>query len=195
MIKFIKKYYKTILIIVSIIILAFVLIFFAGKNILPDILGNTKTDGLTSVSTTSGKLIDKKAPYFDLSDGLGNRIKLNSFLNAPIVLVFWATWNKESADQIKIFDDYLSHKNIQNSLVKVIAVNSLEEISIVKSFMRRGDYNVSVALDVTGDTSNQYNIKSLPTTYFIDKDGIVKEVYTGILSENMIVDKVEKILK
>ena len=61
--------------------------------------------------------------------------------------------------------------------------------------MKRGAYNVSIGLDLSGDVSNQYNIKSLPTTYFIGKDGVVKEIYTGVLSESMIVDKVENLLK
>lgn len=190
-----KKYLKTILIVLFIFILAFILIFVVGKSIIPDLLGNTAPLDVNATSTSNEKLLDKKAPYFDLSDISGNRIKLNNFLNTPVVVVFWATWNKESADQVKILDNYLSSNNIQNSLVKIIAVNSLEDTSIVKSFMRRGGYNVSVALDVTGGTSNLYNIKSLPTTYFIDKDGIVKEVFTGVLSEQMIVDKVENVLR
>jgi hypothetical protein len=92
-------------------------------------------------------------------------------------------------------DDYISSKSIQGSLVKIIAVDSLEDESVVSSLMKRGDYNVPTTLDTTGDVSNSYNIKSLPTTYFIDKDGIVREIYTGILSESVIVDKVENLLK
>ncbi len=190
-----KKYITTSLIILSITASVFILVFIAGKNILPDLLGTTATDNINSASTQNEKLMDKKAPYLDLFDIAGKRISLSDFTNTPVVIVFWSTWNKESADQIKILDDYLLSNNVQNSLVKVIAVDSMEEASVVKSFIRRGGYNVPVALDTTGDVSNLYNIKSLPTAYFIDKDGIVKEIYTGVLSESMVVDKVENLLK
>jgi peroxiredoxin len=172
------------------------LIFLAGKNALPGLTSSVVTNNsASSTLTTNQKLLGGKAPYFDLSDISGNRIRLSDYLNSPVVLVFWATWNQSSSDQIKILDDYLSSKNVQNDLIKVIAVDSLEDSSLVKSFIKRGDYSVPVAFDSVGDISNNYNVKSLPTTYFIDKNGIVREIYTGILSENMIVDKVENILK
>jgi peroxiredoxin len=191
-----KNIIKTVLIIITILIAAFVLVFFAGKNILPKLMGNSSENISVATSTVADqKLLDNKAPYFDLSDISGNRVRLSDFLNQPLILVFWATWNQSSADQIKILDDYISNKSNQSSLVKIVAIDSLEDPSLVKSFIKRGSYNVPISLDVTGDVSNKYNIKSLPTTYFIDKDGIIRDIHTGILSESMIVDKVENILK
>lgn len=177
------------------ITLIFFLVFFIGKSILPDFLGNVVSNTETSLSLDNEKLLDKKAPDFDLPDNTGNRVKLAYFSNTPSMLVFWSTWNTESADQIKILDDYLLNKKIDNSIFNIVAINSMEDASIVKSFIRRGGYNVPVAMDTTGHISNYYNVKSLPTTFFIDKDGIIKEIYTGVLSEDMIVDKVENLLK
>ena len=178
-----------------ILFIVFILMFFVAKNIIPDLLGDTLI-GNEDIRPIAGELLlDKKAPYFDLSDTLGNKVRLDDFLNKPLILVFWATWNKESADQVRILDDYLLRNNTQNSLINVLAINSLEEVSIIKSFLKRGDYKVPVALDIKGNISSDYNIKSLPTTYFIDKDGIVLETYIGVLSETMIVDKVENLLK
>jgi len=190
-----KKNIKISLIVLFAIVLIFFLIFTAGRNILPEMLGDTAINNENSATTVDVKLLDKKAPEFDLSDNTGNRIKLSSLINTPVVLVFWATWNNGSADQIKILDDYLSSQNIQGSLIKIVAIDSLEDASVIKSFVRRGGYSVPVAQDITGDVSNNYNIKSLPTTYFIDKDGIVREIYTVVLSTGMIVDKVENLLK
>jgi peroxiredoxin len=190
-----KQNIKISLIVLFILCLIFVLLFIAGKSIIPELLGNSSTDNNAPISTADEKLLDKKAPAFDLSNITGNRVRLDDFLNTPVVLVFWATWNQDSADQIKIFDDYLLSKNVQVPLIKVVAINSLEDISAVKSFIKRGSYSVPVALDITGGVTNDYNIKSLPTTYFIDRDGITREIYTGVLSEDMIVDKVENLLK
>ncbi|MEK7072730.1 MAG: redoxin domain-containing protein [Patescibacteria group bacterium] len=173
----------------------FFLFFLIGKSVLPDFLGNSVPINETSLSLDNEKLLDKKAPDFDLPDNTGNRVKLAYFSNTPSMLVFWSTWNTESADQIKILDDYLSNERIDSSIFNIVAINSLEDSSIVKSFIKRGGYNVSVAMDSTGYISNYYNVKSLPTTFFIDKEGIIKEIYTGVLSESMIVDKIENLLK
>ena len=192
---FMKKIIATSFVVILILAASFALIFFAAKNIIPNIVGNTVINNEISTSTLNQKLIGNKAPFFDLSDLSGNRVRLDSFLNYPVILVFWATWNQSSTDQIKIIDDYLSNNNVHSNLIKIIAIDSLEDISVAKSFIKRGDYTVNVALDTTGGISNAYDIKSLPTTYFIDRDGIVREIYTGILSENAIVVKVESILK
>jgi peroxiredoxin len=182
-------------IILFIIILISTLVFFIGKTILPDFLGETVINNESPVTTIDEKLLDKKAPDFDLPDNTGNRVKLAYFSNTPSMIVFWSTWNAESADQIKILDDYLLNSKIDNSIFKVVAIDSMEDSSIVKSFMKRGGYSVPTALDTTGYISNFYNVKSLPTTFFVDREGIIKEIYTGVLSEGMIVDKVENLLK
>lgn len=182
-------------IVLFVTVLIFFLVFIIGKSILPDFLGNTVSNSQTSYPTDDEKLLDKKAPDFDLPDNAGNRIKLAYFSNTPSMLVFWSTWNTESANQIKILDDYLSNKKIDSSIFNIVTIDSMEDSSIVKSFIRRGGYNVPVAMDTEGYISNYYNVKSLPTTFFIDKDGIIKEIYTGVLSVDMIVDKVENLLK
>lgn len=187
----IKKYSKIFLILLFIFASVFILLQLTGKYILPSFL--VGQDSIISTSTQIEKLLDKKAPYFDLSDNLGGRIKLSQYTNTPVVVVFWATWNQESADQIKIIDDFIANQK-QSDLVKVIAINSQEDESVAKSFIRRGGYKVLFALDKTGITSSSYDIKSLPSTFFIDKSGIIREIYTGILSEKMIVDKIENIL-
>mgnify|MGYP001578622022 CR=1 FL=1 len=190
-----KNNIKILAYILSAVILIFFLFFLIGKSVLPDFLGNSVPINETSLSLDNEKLLDKKAPDFDLPDNTGNRVKLAYFSNTPSMLVFWSTWNTESADQIKILDDYLSNERIDSSIFNIVAINSLEDSSIVKSFIKRGGYNVSVAMDSTGYISNYYNVKSLPTTFFIDKEGIIKEIYTGVLSEDMIVDKVENLLR
>lgn len=191
----VKQNIKILITVLVVIFLVFFLIYTTTKNILPEMFGNANVNNETPTSVLDEKLLDKQAPDFDLSNNIGSRVKLSEFINNPVVLVFWATWNRESADQIKIFDDYLVSKNIQIPLVKVLAIDSLEDTSIVKSFIKRGEYHVPVALDINGDVSSRYNIKSLPTTYFIDNTGAVREIYTGVLSEGMIVDKVDNLLK
>ncbi len=192
--KNINEYVKNILIVLSILTIVFVLIYTATKSILPDLLGTAVINTDTN-NVEDEKLLYKNIPSFSLLNLSGDRVGSEDFANTPLVLVFWSTWNKVSADQIKIFDDYLLNNGNQSSLVKILAINNLEEIGVVKSFIKRGEYSVSVALDITGDVSNNYNIRSLPTTYFIDREGIVNEIYTGILNEEAIVDKVENLLK
>ncbi|MEK7558289.1 MAG: TlpA disulfide reductase family protein [Patescibacteria group bacterium] len=138
-------------------------------------------------------VVGNAAPYFELSDIKGDRVRLSDLADTPLIITFWATWNSDSADQIKIFDDYTA-KHTQG-LFKIISINSQEDKSAVGAFIRRGDYIVPVLLDQTGAVGKSYGIETLPTSIFIDRDGVIREVFVGIMSEAMIVDKSEKILR
>ena len=90
-------------------------------------------------------------------------------------------------------DDYLSENG--ENLFKIITINNQEDRSTVFNFIERGGYKIRVLLDQSGQAGESYKIKTLPTTYFLDKAGVIKDVFVGVLSERMLVDKVEKTLK
>ena len=74
-------------------------------------------------------------------------------------------------------------------------MNSQEDKSVVKNLIDRGGYNVPVLLDSTGEAGEVYGVVTLPTSFFIDGKGIIREVYIGIMSQKMIGDKGEQILR
>ena len=98
-----------------------------------------------------------------------------------------------SADQIKILDDHLAKNG--EALFKIIAISSQEDRSAVANFINRGGYRVQILLDETGEVGGKYEARNLPATYFIDKNGIARDVFVGILSEKMLVEKIEQLLK
>ena len=189
-----KKTIFTILIFIGIAILALFLIKIAGGNIIKDLTGqNIVQKADTDVS--NGKLLGKKVPFFDLSS-LGNtRIKLGDYTDKPFVVVFWVSWNVESANQLKILDEYISSTKNSNSLFSIVTINSQEEESVVKSFIRRGGYNVPIAVDSNGKATEDFNVKSLPTAFFVDRDGIIREIYSGVMNKDMFLSKIEQLLK
>lgn len=137
--------------------------------------------------------LDKPAPTFELLELYGGKAKLSEFLGSPVVLTFWTTWNSISTDQIKILDDYLA-KNSEN-LFKIVTINNQEDRSTVFNFIERGGYKIRILLDQSGIVGESYNIRTLPTTYFLDKDGVIKDIFIGVLNERMLVDKIERTLK
>jgi len=140
-------------------------------------------------------LLGNRLPYFDLPDLAGNRVRSSDFADTPLVIVFWSTWNTEAADEMHILDQYLGDKTSQNQLAKIIAIDSQEERSIVSSFMSRGGYRVQTLLDAQGVAGERYGIKSLPAFYFIDRAGVIREIYVGMLSQQALMNKLEKILQ
>ena len=80
----------------------------------------------------------------------------------------------------------------------ILAVNSTSQDSVaaVKTFIDQYGVLIPVLLDKEGDVASLYQVTSLPTTYFIDKSGIIREVVIGgPMSEALLRTRIEKLLK
>lgn len=188
------SYLKITLLALAGLLVVFAVVRMSGEGAVLSLLGE-ETHIDIPVSENS-KLIGTRAPYFDLPDVSGNHVRSSEYTGAPLVIVFWATWDQNAADQMKILDDYLALDDIKIQVsLEVIAISSQEERSIVASYMRRGGYRVKTLVDAQGIVSHEYDITSLPVFYFVDADGIVRDVHRGLLSTAMIVEKVEGILQ
>lgn len=190
-----KKTIFTIIIFIGIAVLVFFLVKIAGGNIIRDLTGQNNVQKVDTNNISTGKLVGKKVPFFDLSSLTNERIKLGSYTDKPFVIVFWVSWNVESANQLKILDEYIASTKNGDSLISIISINSQEEESVVRSFIRRGGYEVPIAIDSNGKATEDFNVKSLPMAFFIDRDGIVREIYSGVMNKDIFMSKIEQLLK
>lgn len=186
-----KVYIKWILIVIGILVLIFLILRLVGGIFIKEITQEVSPKTYENKNVIAG--LGKEAPFFELPDLDGNKIKLSDYFGSPLIITFWTTWNSPSADQIKVIDDYLS-KN-KNGLFKIVAINSQEDKSAVSNFIKRGGYQIQILLDEKGAVGESYRARNLPVTYFLDKNGIIKDIFIGVLSEKMLVDKSEKIIR
>lgn len=166
-------------------------LFYGGKLLTPFLGGAVPLEAPVPAEGAHG-LVGAEAPYFDLPDLSGNRVRSSDFANAPVVLVFWGARESDAADQVKILDDWLSAGDLP---VALVTINTQEEKSAVKSFIDRGAYAVPVLLDLEGETGRSYAVRTLPTAFFIDQGGIVRNVTVGIMSKTMLREDAEALLR
>jgi peroxiredoxin len=190
-----KSYLRIAVIVIISIAALFAVVHFASNDLVSSIAGDASSAPAGGVSTSTTELVGARAPFFDLRNLAGDSIKLSDYDNKPLVVVFWSTWNADAANQVKILDDYLASLAPDQRLVSVLAIDSQEDHSIVSAFMRRGGYQVPLALDTQGAVSGEYKVTGLPTFFFIDRDGVVQGVYAGQLNQKALVDKIEAIVQ
>jgi len=128
-----------------------------------------------------------KAPSFALKNAQGEVVKSEDFLGRPLVLVFWTTWNTYAADELIILDAYLASNPAPP--FALLAINSQEDRGAVANFIQRSGITLPVLLDETGQVGEQYALRVVPTTYFIDAEGIVRETVVGALSTSVFEQK------
>jgi peroxiredoxin len=123
------------------------------------------------------------APEFELTTLSGDDFKLSSLRGTPVVLNFWATWCppcRAELPELKAASERYAGQ------VVIIGVNQAEmAATVAKSAAERG-LKFPIPLDLSGAVSRLYGVRSLPTTFFIDRDGVIRQVQRGPLTEAVL---------
>jgi len=144
----------------------------------------TIQEGRSAVET--GVEVGKVAPDFTASGLDGTLITLSDMRGKPVLLNFWATWCPPCREEMPVIQRYFEEAG---SAVHILAVNLTTNESSpkeVEEFLRREGYNFPVALDVDGSAAKLYMIRFIPTSFFIDEDGVIRQIHVGPLSREMV---------
>jgi peroxiredoxin len=63
--------------------------------------------------------------------------------------------------------------------VTILAINVGEDLAEVEEFLKERNLTFPVLLDISGTVAKKYNIRAIPASYFIDGDGIVRDMQIG----------------
>ncbi|KON88616.1 alkyl hydroperoxide reductase [Sporosarcina globispora] len=126
----------------------------------------------------TGLGIGLKAPDFELNNLQGETIKLSDFKGKKVMLNFWATWCPPCKAEMPDIQKFYTQKGDE---VAILAVN-IDPQSDVAGFAEEMRVNFPILLDVDEKASNAYQILTIPTTYFIDEEGIIRNKYLSAMS-------------
>lgn len=123
---------------------------------------------------------DHPAPDFTLPRfETGDLVSLGDLTGKPMVLNFWATWCGPCRAEMPMLQA-ASERYADD--IRIIGVDYGEDPSVVGPFLEEVGVTFPILLDQDLSVSNQYRIMGLPTTFFIDADGVIRQVYAGELN-------------
>ncbi len=159
--------------------------------------------GLTamqSTGTTQGLIPAPRqgflAPDFTLQDMTGNQVSLQSLRGKVVVVNIWATWCTFCKSEMPAFQK-VSDSFPPESDVVILAVNSTtqDDPAKVAQFVKDYALRYPILMDTGGRVTKAYQIRALPTTFFIDRKGIIRNVTIGgPLTETMIQTQISSIM-
>lgn len=131
------------------------------------------------------------APDFTLQTLEGESLSLSDLRGKAVVLNFWATWcppcQGEMPELQAAYDDHAS-----GGLV-VLGVNQAEEMATVQAFLDDRGLTFPIVLDSQYEASQRYQVNSLPTTFFIDRNGVIREIVVGQMNAALLEQQLRSI--
>lgn len=147
---------------------------------------------ITREDTAPSVDIGSPAPNFELARLGADSLSLDELKGNVVLVNFWATWcgpcRDEMPDMQRVYDRY------HNEGFEIVAVNLEESEVTVQGFVNKLNLTYPIVYDLTGEVFDMYLVRPLPTSYFIDREGIIRFVFVGPMDEETIERRVKLLL-
>lgn len=135
-----------------------------------------------------------QAPDFTVYDLEGNAHQLSDFFGKPIVLNFWASWCGPCKSEMPDFDAACAELDGQVQFLMVnMTDGSRETVDTASAFIEEQGYTFPVYYDTEQSAAYMYGVYSLPTTYFIDREGNLAAQAKGAISVDILQQGIDMI--
>lgn len=124
------------------------------------------------------------APNFRLTSLDGDVVELADLRGRPVFVNFWATWClfcvTEMPAMQRLADRY-------GEAIAVVGVNVGESEETASIFATNFDIDYLLVLDESTDVARAFQVGTMPTSFFLDADGVVREVrYGPVMPDQMV---------
>lgn len=133
--------------------------------------------------------IGAMAPDFEWIGDDGQTLRLSSFRGKVVVVNFWATWCRPCREEMPA----LQRVAASEPDVVVLEVDLMESGDKARSFLDSlGLDKLQPVLDTDGATTRRFGVLTIPSTFFIDKDGVIRHLELTQMSEERIRSGINK---
>src|SRR5512138_2579097 len=151
-------------------------------------------------SSTSGKIPAPQAgflaPDFELKSLSGETVNLSDLRGQAVLVNLWATWCPPCREEMPTLEKMYNEYKEQGFVVLGINMTRQDDPQAVKPFVEKYRLTFPILLDESSTAGNAYQMKSLPSSFFIDRQGIITEVVIGgPMTEALLRTRIEQILQ
>lgn len=156
-----------------------------------------------NAKTKQDKSSELLAPDFSLADLEGNTVTLDQMRGKVVLLNFWGTWCGPCRKEIPDFINLMKkHKKDGLEIVGVTLTSGPPEN--IKAFADKWGINYKLLTDINGNETQTVTalygqatgkrITGIPTTFIIDREGVIQKRYVGPRSEAIFYNDLKQYL-
>ncbi|MFZ2170725.1 MAG: TlpA disulfide reductase family protein [Methylococcaceae bacterium] len=141
---------------------------------------------LTSAAcfTVNATNVGQTAPQFTLPTLQQDQpTALKQYAGKVIYLDFWASWCAPCRTSFPLLDKL--HEKLKAQGFTVVAINLDEDKANAEKFLQEFPVGFTVLRDAKGEWADQFVVESMPTSFIIDKQGVVQNIHHGFASDDI----------
>ena len=137
---------------------------------------NVITRQIEGASPGAGGVVGKPAPDFEWATPDGRTQRLTELRGGPVVVNFWATWCVPCREEMPALERVAK----ADTAARFLAVDLDEDGERIRGFFDRLALDrLMPLLDVNAQAARRFGVASLPSTFFVDAGGVVRDVEIG----------------
>jgi len=138
--------------------------------------------------------VGQPAPPLALPDLAGQIVTLNAYQGRPLIINFWATWCEPCREEMPLLQQ--AHNAHQRAGLGVLGISqdSEERLTAVRTYWTQSGWSFPSLLDPDGAVARRYQVFLLPSTIFINAQGVVAAIHLGPINATQIEQYLAKIL-
>jgi thiol-disulfide isomerase/thioredoxin/Tfp pilus assembly protein PilF len=176
---------------------------YKNKKGLEDILTKARdkktANEIKADSTSAATVVGRPAPEFSLPDLDGAMHKLSDHRGKVVVLDFWATWCQPCKMSLPLVNKAFLASQDKEVLFFAVNLEGTDKKDMVKSFWVEKGYGFQVLMGgmMGNGIDKVYQITGIPTTFVVDKAGIIRYRHIGYRDnlDQLLVKEIEELLK
>ncbi len=155
--------------------------------------GTTSSTLQSSSSAPVGLQVGDVAPNFTLTTLDGKRVSLSNYRGKPVMLNFWYTTCPGCLEEIPGMQQFYASQRAAGKDLVILGINSVDDAQTARQFVQQEGMTYPITLDNHQQVATLYNLTATPTSYFIDRQGIIRSVYVGPISVATLQQRVAEI--
>lgn len=121
-------------------------------------------------------------------------LTLSQFKGQPVLINFWASWCIPCRSETPALER--AYQKYQSEGLIILGINSAEQDTLKEAEAFAAEFKVTYRLlwDETDEVLKDYAVLGLPTSVFINSEGLVQRIYIGGMSDEQIEDFIGEII-
>ena len=128
--------------------------------------------------TVSAISVGETVPSFKARTIDGSKsLALDDYRGKVVLIDFWASWCPPCLKSLPKYNDL--RREIGTTDFEIVAINVDENTDDARKFLQKHPVSYPIAKDPKGILPGVFGVKAMPTSYLIDRNGVVQYVHAA----------------